>query len=233
MLKLWFDICWIVCGLPGLRGLRRTRLYNYRKKLIALRAIHPYKSVRMIKGGWNIGFITDGEYVFKIRKFYESNDEKIRREKRITDAFESIVNISIPHVEIIDAGKYTFYRYGFIPGKNLNTFSARTIKMHRDALGRTIGEFIYKMHNARPAAIADLMTGDGDGWNHNDICNNILVDPKTMRITGIIDWEYSGWGKLSTEFENTVRFKKKIKDSGMLDVIKSTYQYLSRLAHDQ
>ena len=86
-----------------------------------------------------------------------------------------------------------------------------------------MAEFINAMHNSDPEQIADLKDRPGDGWNHNDICNNVIVDKKTMKIVGIIDWEYSGWGMLSTEFENCTRFSAKVKNSGIGDIIQAEY----------
>jgi hypothetical protein len=44
------------------------------------------------------------------------------REKRITDAFTKIVPFKIPKIEILESDGYTFYKYNFIPGINLNRF---------------------------------------------------------------------------------------------------------------
>ena len=76
---------------------RREKLYDWAKKYRALRDACPelkFRHVKMIKGGWNIGFIVDYKYVFKIRKFFatEKNPvDKIMHEKRMTDAFAKIV----------------------------------------------------------------------------------------------------------------------------------------------
>lgn len=112
-------------------------------------------------------------------------------------------------------------------GRNMNTFSARTIAKYAPVWGAEIGEFIRSIHNARPTALNDLRDGDGDGWNHNDICNNVIIDPKTMHVAGIIDWEYSGWGMLDTEFQNCVIFSKKINASGILEYIEKKYYELN------
>ena len=137
MWKLFFEICDILCGLIPNRHVRRRirtqKLFDWRNKYRALRKRYPnlnFRHTRMIKGGWNIGFIVDNKYVFKIRKFYDSSipAEKIMREKRITDAFANISPLHIPKIEIVRAGKYTFYKYDFIPGKNMNTCSQRVIE---------------------------------------------------------------------------------------------------------
>lgn len=237
MWKLFFETCDILCNLiPGRRRrahIRRTRLYDYRKKYRALRRAFPtlqFRHVRMIKGGWNIGFIIDRRYVFKIRKFYDKNApiDRITREKRITDAFANISPLKIPQIEIVNADGYTFYKYDFIPGRNLNTFSARTIEKHGWQWGHQLAAFIDSVHNSRPSEISDLITGDGDGWNHNDICNNIIVNPKTMDIVGLIDWEYAGWGSLDTEFTNCVRFSKKIEAAGLGVAIQLGYYSMQK-----
>lgn len=208
-------------------------LYDWRKKFKALRAAYPelhFRHFRIIKGGWNIGFIIDNKYVFKIRKFYDNTipAQRIEREQRITNAFANIVNLRIPHIEIVKTGGYTFYKYDFIPGKNLTTFSQNVINNNAKKWAHTLAQFIFLMHNARPSGIDDLRDMDGDGWNHNDICNNILVDKKTMEIVGLIDWEYSGWGTLETEIANCTRFSKKMRASGINDMIQSEYEALCK-----
>jgi len=238
MWKLFFETCDFLCNFIPNRALRasvrKNQLHNWRKKFDALRAANPdlnFKHVRVIKGGWNIGFIVDNKYVFKIRKNFNHGEkfDRVIREKRITDAFAQIVDIRIPHIDIVPAGEYTFYRYDYIPGVNMNTFSRHTIRHHVRRWGSQIGTFIHQVHNAHPAGIDDLRGDDaGDGWNHNDICNNVIIDPKTMRIVAIIDWEYAGWGKLSTEFLNCTKFSKKIKKSGIGAAIRDKYRRLSK-----
>ena len=213
---------------------RREKLYDWAKKYTALKHACPslhFRHVKMIKGGWNIGFIVDNKYVFKIRKKF-SNDEtqiaKIMREKRITDAFAKIVPYKIPNISVINAGEYTFYRYNFIPGRNMNTFSLRTMRKYERQWGKQIARFIHTVHKSHPRGIDDLRDRDGDGWNHNDICNNLIVNPKTMKIIGLIDWEYSGWGTLETEFTNCIIFSRKIRQTNMDTIIRDEYKKLDR-----
>ena len=148
------------------------------------------------------------------------------REKRITDALRPFSPLEILNIDVVRLGDYTFYKYKFISGRNLNHFRLKTIIAHRAVWGRQIAEFIHGIHNARPKEIQDLCTGDGDGWNHNDICNNVIVNPKTMKIVGIIDWEYSGWGTLETEFENCTVFSSSLQASGIGDTIRAEYEKL-------
>lgn len=239
MWRLYFEILDFLAGFIPSRKLRekirRVDLYDYRKKYNALRSALPraeFKRVRVIKGGWNIGFIVNNKYVCKIRKFYDKQIpiEKIMREKRITDAFGKIVPLKIPQIDIIESRGFTFYKYNFIPGKNLNRMSLKVISKNGWKWGRQLAEFIVAMHNADPAEIADLKTGEGDGWNHNDICNNIIVDMKTRDIVGLIDWEYSGWGTLETEFHNCTAFSKKMRESGIGTAIQIEYHILKNKA---
>lgn len=237
MMKFFFtlgDLLTSLVPFPRWReNLRVVQLYDFRRKYRALRHAFPnmpFGHVKMVKGGWNIGFIVDRKYVFKIRKSFDGGArvDKIIREKRITDAFSGISPIAIPNIDIIESDGLTFYKYDFIPGQNLNRFSRRTIMRHREKWGRQIARFIHAVHTSDPAEIGDLKSGDGDGWNHNDICNNIIVNPKTMDIVGLIDWEYSGWGTLQTEFDNTVAFSHAMRQSGIQDVVIREYKKLTK-----
>jgi aminoglycoside phosphotransferase (APT) family kinase protein len=237
MWQTFFRVCNFLCGFipnPARRAhIRKIKLYDWAKKYAALRHACPemrFRHVKMIKGGWNIGFIVDGKYVFKIRKFFDDEShpvKKIVREKRITDAFEHISPLKIPKIDIVESDGYTFYRYNFIPGRNMNTFSTRTLRKYEKQWCKQIAHFIYTVHNARPDGIDDLRDRDGDGWNQNDICNNLIVNPKTMKIIGLIDWEYAGWGTLETEFENCVHFSQKLRGSTFKQTIRAEYEKLA------
>lgn len=237
MWRIYFELCDFLAGLIPNRKMREDircrKLYDYRKKYNALRAALPkseFKHVRVIKGGWNIGFIVANKYVCKIRKYHDKSvpDDKIKREKRITDAFQAIVPIRIPKIEIVKSHGYTFYKYDFIPGKNLNRMPLKTIVKHGWEWGKQLAQFIDAMHNSDPKEIADLKNDNGNGWNHNDICNNIIVDKKTMKIVGLIDWEYSGWGTLETEFNNCTAFSKKMQKSGIGVAIQLEYHAIQK-----
>ena len=234
MWKLFFDFCYFwsffIPNRKWCENYRVNTLFNYRHKLDLLRKACPnikFRSIKMIKGGWNIGFIINNKYVFKIRKnFDNSYVPKIIREKRMTDAFRDIVPLKIPKIDIIEHGGYTFYKYEFIPGRNLTTFTSHTIIKHREKWAKQLAEFIFAMHNAHPNGIDDLKTDEGDSWGHNDLGNNIIVNTKTMDIVGIIDWEYSGWNYLDVEFKNCTRFSSKMRNADMDKLIRSEYKKL-------
>lgn len=211
----------------------QVQLFDWRRKYRAIRRAFPklkFRHVTMVKGGWNIGFIIDKKYVFKVRKHIDINipHDKIVREQRITAALAPFSGLRILDIEILKIGEYLFYKYPFIAGRNMNHFKIKTVLKHRDEWGHQIAEFIYQIHNANPQEIVDLKTGDGDGWNHNDICNNVIIDPKTMRVIGIIDWEYAGWGYLETEFKNCTRFSSVLRKSGIGDIIRTQYNKIAK-----
>lgn len=233
MWMYFFAACDFLCRFIPVRRwrvyMRRVKLFDWYRKYNALRRAFPkldFMDVKMIKGGWNIGFIVENKFVFKVRKHNDTAvpQDKIIREKRITDAIAPFSPVRILSIRIVPAGEYIFYKYPYIPGKNLNLMGVKKITANREKLAKQIASFIYKVHNSRPDGIDDLKKGaDGDGWNHNDLCNNMIVDPATMDIVGIIDWEYAGWGKLETEFANTTAFSSAMRESGLNDAIRDEY----------
>jgi len=214
--------------------LRVVTLFDYRRKLNALMSAYQeldFKKMRLGKGGGSIVFIIDNKYTFKVRKhnFETVNFARFDREKRITDAIRSCCTIQIPNIEFITVGGYTFYKSDFIPGKLLVDIPGRRIKKYQNQLSQQLAEFIYKKSFALPDAIDDLRSCPiqrGFGWNHGDMCSNILVNPKTMKITGIIDWEWASYSPTDNEFNGLVWVRKKMRKIG-LD--KSTKQEFEKM----
>ncbi len=206
------------------RKFMMNNAFDFREKLNALKKTEKYLSfysVKFISGGWNIGFIIDNKYVFKIRKKTNLKMDltKIKNEKEITDIFKNSLSVEIPNIEIIKSDKeYKFIRYNYIIGKNLNTISESKIKKHKDTLSKQLANIIYEMHKVRVKTNKNIY--------HNDLCNNIIVNPKTMKITGIIDWEYAGPGTDENEFKNLVLFKRKIRDANIKEL---TIKYYKKL----
>ncbi|MBR3511272.1 MAG: hypothetical protein IKN73_04405 [Alphaproteobacteria bacterium] len=209
--------------------LRIQLLFDYRRKLNALKSGCPelnFTNFKLAKGGGSIVFILKDKITFKVRKHnYEAGTfSRFDREKRITDALRPFCTIKIPNVEFIKLGEYTFYKSDFIPGKLLINIPFKKIKRYQQQISQQLAEFIYKKSFANPPEIADLRNSDiheGFAWNHGDMCSNILINPKTMVITGIIDWEWASYSDQEREFRGLVRVRKKMQKIG-LD--KTTYQ---------
>lgn len=237
MWNIFFAVCNVLCMLipnADLRArIRHDKLFDWHKKYRVLKHICPearFYNVRMIKGGWNIGFIVKNKYVFKIRKFLDKKIDvtRVLHEKQITDAFNDVLQIEIPNIKIFKYHEYTFFRYNYIRGVNLNTCSFNTMKNHIDDWAKMVARIIFTMHNARPESINDLINDAGDGWNHNDICNNMIIDKKTKKIIGLIDWEYSGWGNLETEIKNCDRYSSRLRTLGFSKKIEYEYNKIAK-----
>ena len=207
--------------------LRVELLFDYRRKLDALRSARPdlkFNEMRLAKGGGSIVFII-GNDTFKVRKHHHESSTfaRFNREKRITDALRPFCTIEIPDITFFTADGYTFYQTRRIPGKLLVNIPTWKIKKYQAKISNQLAEFIYKKSFANPPEIADLRDGPelpDYAWNHGDMCSNILIDPKQMAITGIIDWEWAQYKPFENEFAGIVHVRKKMQKIG-LD--KSTY----------
>lgn len=200
------------------RWFRREKLFDYYAKLSALRHAFPrrdWRHFRLAKGGGSLAFITPDGYVYKIRKFHlrDNSVDKFTREKRITDAIAPILNVRVPRIKIHQIGIYTVYETKFIPGKILVNLPLKQIREHREQIGRELGGIIFTLFNARLPELDDMRPQNtpDTGMVHGDMCSNILINPKTMKITGIIDWEYAAFGSLKREFFGLFRVRRKMR----------------------
>lgn len=213
------------------RFLRTDMLFDYRRKLNALKRAYPdldFNKMKLAKGGGSLVFMI-GDNTFKVRKHnYEAGKfERFNREKRITDAIRPWCTIQIPNIEFFDSDGITFYKSSRIDGKLLINISARKIKTHQKQISKQLAEFIYKKSLANPSEIADLRKRPVNkeySWVHGDMCSNILVNPRTMKITGIIDWEWAGYGKTADEFWGLVRVRKKMQKIGLDKTTRAEYE---------
>ena len=211
--------------------LRGTVLFDYRNKLNALLRIRPdlkHTKMRLAKGGGSLVFIFNKE-TFKVRKHqHESSTfNRFIYEKRVTDAIRSFCPITIPNIEFFTSGDFTFYKSDFIPGKLLVSIPAWKIKKYQQQISKQLADFIYKKSFANPPEIEDLKTvptQPGFSWVHGDMCSNILVNPKTMKITGIIDWEWAGYSPTDAEFNGLVWVRKKMRKIGLDKSTRTEYQ---------
>lgn len=213
--------------------LRKTVLFDYRRKLNALIKIYPeynFANMRMGKGGGSIVFIMDNKTTFKVRKHQHESVkfERFEREKLITDALRPYCTIQIPKINFAESDGYVFYISDFIPGKLLVGIPTWKIKKYQDKLSKTLAEFIYKKSFANPEELSGLRGEIKPGyfWSHTDMCSNILVNPKTMDITGIIDWEWARYTEPYDEFEGLVRVRKKMQKIGLDKSVEQCYNQI-------
>ena len=227
MWKLLFELSDRLFAIVPIRKwrhwLRKVVLFDYRCKLNALKSAYPevnFKKMRLAKGGGSIVFIIDNKFSFKVRKFTKESVkfERFIREKRITDALRPFCSIEIPEIELVEIKNYTFYKSRYIPGVLLVSLPSRKIKKYQTQISKQLAEFIYKKSFAQPAEIDDLKKikyTPGYSWTHGDMCSNILINPKTMVITGIIDWEWAAYTEITKEFRGLVWVRKKMRKIGL------------------
>ncbi len=204
------------------RWFQVEKLFDYKNKLNALYAKYPslrHAHMKMAKGGGSLAFIFDNKTVFKVRKKHLNDDSATRfeYEKRITDAIAPVSPVSVPHIDIVSSGGYLFYKTKFIPGVNLMSVPLKKIRANREKLATQLADVIYAIHNAKYPELSDLhdaaakQRGTNVGLVHGDMCSNIIVNPNTMDIAGIIDWEWSGFDTLKREFNGIYHVRKKMR----------------------
>jgi len=168
---------------------------------------HP--DVRMVFGYRcaNFVLILDNKYVFK---FPIRNDGRAvsEREKRITDALRPISPIKIPKMEIFDCDGVAVRRYEYVAGVGYHALDEQTQIKYADKIAKQIAKFLFVVGGADPAAIRNLkplrsMRAEMmRGWNICDMWENIILDPKTMNVRAVIDWEGAQFGDFHTLFTN-------------------------------
>lgn len=223
MWRIFFEflylISFIIPGRKNREWFRRKKCFDYRKKLNAIKQEFPnlnWKKMRLAKGGGSLAFIVDNN-VFKVRKFYEkdNSEEKFMREKLITDAIAPVLPVAVPHIELVQAGKYLFYKTEFIPGQVLMNLPLKKIIQNNEKIGKQIGQIIYTLNSTDFPQLKKIKPCDANskkfGLIHGDMCSNIIVNPKTMDITGIIDWEYAGYNSIWHEFFGIFRVRRKMR----------------------
>ena len=162
-----------------------------------------------------MAFIFNNHDVYRVRKTLTEATAvfpRLEREKRITDALRRYCTVKIPKIEIIHGKKFIFYKTDFIPGVMLPSLSVKTLNAHSDEIADQLAAFLKKLHAANPKSIADLTDPDKNKhWTHTDLCSNILIDPKTFQITGIIDWEWVQWNYIRRDFISLYNRRRKMR----------------------
>lgn len=238
MWKPFFEFLWFISYFIPFTGMRtRFRLntcFDYKNKLRAIRAATPeldWQKMRLAKGGGSLAFVV-GDTVFKVRKYHhhDNSAEKFEREKRITDAVAPILPVAVPKIELVQAGQYLFYKTHFIPGCVLVDLPLKRIIANNDKIGKQIGHIIYTLFNADLKSLKDIQPKDakkhGLGLVHGDMCSNIIVNPKTMDVVGIIDWEYAFYNNLWYEFYGIYRVRRKMRQTDIAPIAMWEYYRL-------
>ncbi|MCQ2581468.1 MAG: hypothetical protein MJ170_00605 [Alphaproteobacteria bacterium] len=195
----------------------------------------PYKSKLCFGYGcYNAIIILNQQWVFKfpLWAYRMSENKKLAtKEKRIVDAFKNISPIKIPNVELIEWNGVVVRKYEYIPGKVLTDFTEEQIVKHISYFAKELANFLYIIAKHDPKEIQDLKPskklkpGFLYGWCQCDIWANFMIDPKTMKILGFIDWELAEFG----DFKGTIhlallRWRKHGKGTSRL-VIEIMEQY--------
>lgn len=238
MWKPFFEFLWALSYLiPGRRirtWFRLEKCYDYKNKLHAIRSACPdinWSKMRLAKGGGSLAFIVD-DTVFKVRKFHkiDNSAEKFEREKRITDAIAPVLPVAVPKIELIQSGQYLFYKTRFIPGRVLMDLPLKKIIANNEKIGTQIGQIIYKLYNTDFKQLKDMRPKnakkDGLGMVHGDMCSNIIVNPETMDVVGIIDWEYAAYSSLRYEFFGIFRVRRKMRQTDIAPIAMWEYYKL-------
>jgi len=235
--KLLFDTGYIFsCLIPYKKWREYFRvhtMFDYKNKLVALYTQYPqfkHSHIKLCKGGGSLAFIVDNKTVYKVRK-HNANiiHNRIAMEKKITDALQPFCEVQIPQIEIVNIGQYIFYKQVFIPGKLLVKLPICKIIKHMDDITTQLAKIIHDVYVADPKELSELKKSDKQyGWVNSDMCSNILVNPKTMKITGIIDWEWTYWTNITEAFRGLYKVSNKMTKSGIGPATEKKYRQMEK-----
>jgi len=193
----------IVCGFVYDKDLRKklrvilnSPIGEYKRFIRAdtgLRRPHFRTFVGYLARSLIIGVNNKWVYKFPLRR--DNYRELARREQRIIRALAPYSSIPIPDVELIEYNGMLVRKYDFVHGTTLRKAPRDLIMKNLDTLAAAVARFLYDIGMADPAQIRDLKPspdaapGYMYGWCQGDICDNFMIDLKTMKITAFIDWE--------------------------------------------
>lgn len=194
----------IICGfIPGRnrRNRIRMRLKHHKKMKQMVNFAKSFSNNKHPKIKTSIGFgcknfvvIVDKNIVFKFP--FKTNGKDIAiREQRITNALRPISSIDIPETDIIYWNNMAIRKYKFIQGISLESLSKKEKLQNIDIITKQLAKFLYEISSADPKEIRDLKRNPDDkpsfmyGWCQNDLWYNFIMDEKTLKIKGFIDWE--------------------------------------------
>ena len=193
----------LLCGfIPGRQRRKRIRArltHPNVRQMIAFAKSFSDRQKPMVKFTYgfrcaNLVVTVDDKWVFKFPLHGDAKDIAIR-EQRITNALRPISPIKIPDMNIIIWNNMYVRKYEFIAGIGFRALSREAQILHADTIAKQLGPCLHAIAQADPKEIADLKPRPTDkptimhGWNQNDLWDNFIMDPKTFKIVGLIDWE--------------------------------------------
>lgn len=193
----------IVCGfVPGKQRRKRARLrlnHPIVKEMAAF--AKTFSTSKKPHLEYTYGFrcanfvvTVDKKWVFKFPLRGDAHDVSTR-EKRITDALRPISPIKIPDMEIILWNNIYVRKYECISGVGFHSLTRNEQNVHATTIAKQLAACLYTIGMADPVEIRDLKPKKSDkpsimhGWNQNDLWDNFIINPKTFKIVGLIDWE--------------------------------------------
>ncbi|MDE5616014.1 MAG: hypothetical protein K2I81_04260, partial [Alphaproteobacteria bacterium] len=157
-------------------------------KMPRLRTFVGYQARSLIIG-------VNNRWVYKFPLRRDNYRELAMREQRIIKALSPISSIPVPGVKLIEYKGMLVRKYDFITGATLRSAPRDLIMKNLQPLAASVAQFLYGLARVDPAEIRDLKPspdarpGYMYGWCQGDVCDNFMIDLKTMKIKAFIDWE--------------------------------------------
>ena len=223
----------ILCGfIPGRNRRNRIRmeLNNPIRKWTRFAksfSDKKYPNVKYTYGFRCVNFVVtiDDKWVFKF-PLKTDGWAIAEREQRIVDALRAISPIKIPEMEVLGFNGMAVRKYECIHGGvGFHHLDKKTQNKNADIIAKQLARFLYVIGNADPIEIRDLKKYKSDkpsimhGWNQNDLWDNFIMDPKTFKIIGIIDWEDAGFNDFYDCFTNGTK-NNVVKDALLREYLK-------------
>ena len=172
-------------------------------------------------------------YKFPLRR--PNYKELAMREQRIVRALAGSSPIPTPDVLLLDFNGRIVRKYDFVGGVTLRHAPLDAVMKNLDSLAAQVARFLYDVAQSDPAEIRDLKPtprarpGYMRGWCQGDICDNFMIDPKTMRVIAFIDWEDAFFGDFSKLFGR----EKRTPAREFMNAVRVQYDKIWASAHGE
>lgn len=170
-------------------------------------------------------------YKFPLRR--DNYRELAMREARLVAALAPLSPIHVPSVDLIEYRGMLIRKYEFIDGPTLRTGPRKTIMANLEPLARQVANFLYVIGQSDPESIRDLKPspdaapGYLRGWCQGDICDNFIIDMKTMTVRAFIDWEDCAF----MEFEWLLRPGRQQPSHDFMPLVRREYDKIWHAHH--